>query len=132
MICRTGTERLTLLSEDRELQVDQVLFDNRKRYDIFISYPNGETIECFKDENTKLEMEAKTFVDQYLVNAIKEMWKHYQHQGELTIFFENDIIHGNSDTTAFRNISSLQVLCASKINSSLTRHCRESEKTKSH
>ena len=90
------------------LRSDSTLFSNKKRFDIFISFHGEEMLECIGYENRM--MKTREFVDQYLVNAIKNMWKLNKSEGEPEIFFDDDSIFGNLSNRVLEGISSLQVV----------------------
>ena len=96
------------ISQDQKLSLDPNVFNNRKRYDIFISFHGLETLENIKYENG--EMNTRTFVHEYLINAIQSKWKSEGYIGMPAIFYDNDVIHGNIENAVFEGISALQVL----------------------
>ena len=100
-------QREIVTSQSHKQKIDPKLLYNKKRYDIFISFDGEGTLEHIKHEN--VGMKIKTFVDQYLVSEIKDMWRSFGYKGELAIFLE-DIIHGSIDTAIFGGIKALQVL----------------------
>ena len=94
-------------SQSKRLKLEHSLFDNKKRFDIFISFPGKQRLDCIVPEYT--ETTIGHFVDNHLVSSLKDMWKNRGYYGEIVIFHHSDSIHGSLDNAIFGGISALQV-----------------------